>query len=171
MVGKSYEEKSISELCTEQFGYILNGIREKRLDRLDTYLIDKVIYVGTGEVDYTIDKKGKIKQEPIRRGLSASLWFDILGDSNHYKHFLGQVNRELEEGCKFKDYTPSILMAARHQAGLLLGHLLTLNIERITFTDKLSKKNCCLVNKGLLENMIIPELGTRLDIVRRDRDE
>lgn len=170
MVGKSYEEKSISDICTEQFGDILNGIRRWRLYRLDTSLLEEVIYVRTGEVDYTINKKGEIKQESIRRGLSARLWFDILGinklrDSKHYKHYLGQVDRELEGDCKFKGYRPSILMAARHQAGLLLKHLLTLDIERITFTDKLNKKDCCLVNKDLLENIIIPELGGALDIV------
>lgn len=186
MVGKSYEEKSTSDMCTEHFLGIVERIKADKPKSISTFLDDKVIYVRTGEIDYVANESGEIKQEPAKRGLGASLWFSIAHKAkrNERKHtqFLGDQDRKLTEGYKFCGYEFSIIMEARHQAGLLLEILRTLNPERLTFqdtlelkeeskSDKAKRKATYPVDKNLLERMIAPELGTNLDIVHKDRGD
>lgn len=161
---KSLDEMDSSYTAMMHFKRLLENVKEKKPRKIYCSLDEELNYTelpGLVSSDSSLITHGRVKLP-----LSANFLFKVRDDLNEIDvNFIGYVSRELDKDNKFIGYPARIIQELRHQGGIRLRHLLSLNLDEIYFRNQFDGEALRKVDERLVESLLISGIEAKMDTI------
>lgn len=162
---KPLEEMDSSYVAMMHFKRLLENLKERNPRKLYCSLDEELNYTelpGLVTADGDLIAHGRVKLP-----LSANFLFKVRDGLNEIDvNFVGYVSRELDQDNKFKGYPARIIQELRHQGGIRLRHLLSLNLDEIYFRNQFEREGALIkVDERLVESLLISGIEAKMDTI------